>query len=126
MTGLLATESDIGLQDDDIHAAVVRAPFGRKVRIDRMKFGVASRRQTIGRKMIARDKHFDEFRGARGGKLPIGLKLSVMDGNVIRVPFDAQHFRALGQDGSEAVRWRPRKNLAAWPNRFRRIRFRAS
>jgi hypothetical protein len=91
------------VEDDDVNAAISRASFRDVVVVHGMIFGESGGGKAIGLDVIAIDEHADEFSGASGGEFPIGGKVRVMDGNVVRVPFDAEIFRARDDHLGQAI-----------------------
>jgi hypothetical protein len=73
------------VQHYDIDAAIFSTAVLGIVGGYRMGFGIACRREAAGFDTVAPNEDLDEFRSAGGGELPVGLKTSGMDGDVISV-----------------------------------------
>jgi len=54
-----------------------------------MKFGIARSGPARRSELIPVNKKLHEFGGPGSGKFPVGWKVSVVNGNVVGVPFDA-------------------------------------
>jgi hypothetical protein len=83
-----------GVQNHNVDTTIPCAPFRGGVVVHRMVFRKSRGRQAIWLHMVAVDEHPDEIDGASGGEFPIGWKMGIVDGDVVRVAFDAEIFGA--------------------------------
>ena len=119
-------EVDLGAgQDDQIDAAILGAAFGGVVAGHGVKLGVAGGREAIRRNGLQVEKEPGDARGARRGKLPVGIELRGVDGDVVGVALDAQIVGRAAERGGDLAQRGQRLRLAEWRSRSRRSRPRA-
>ena len=87
-------------EHNNIHAPITIAPFCGCIAGERMVFRITSSRQTGRNHVAGFNKELRQLRGARGGKLPVGLILTIMDRDIVGVSFDAN---VVGRDGQGAA-----------------------
>src|SRR5262249_18381631 len=82
----------------------------RRVFCDRVELAVTGSGQALRCESLAFDQQLDQRGSARGGQLPVGSEGWSVDGNIVRVAFDAQRtvarFEKTGNpvDGSDRLR----------------------
>ena len=97
-------DTDDGVAEDyDVNAPVLGSALLCVVAGDRVIFGVAGSGQAVGRETVTKEEKTDQFGGASRRKFPIGRHLGGVDGNVVRVTFDAQTAVADRKDGRNTI-----------------------
>src|SRR5882757_9760335 len=90
-------------QYDDVDATILAAAVGGRVAGDGMKFGVAGGRESMRCEAVVDHEDACHPRGARGGQLPIGLKLIGVDGDIVGVALDSNVIGSICDGGRNRV-----------------------